>query len=450
MRQRRITQLSLFHPCAVDHPVGDDLEGMSSWLDAHPDLLEEVASDLGGSPEGIGRRGLSCETVLRCALLKHLRQETFRGLEFLLRDSRSAQRFARVDALRPPGKSALQATVGSIRAQTWERINGLLLSDARSSGVESGERVRVDSTVTRTNVLEPSDSQLLWDGVRVLTRLLVQAREAFGADTVSFCDHRRSARRRALEARTQRGADRRAKTYRRLLRIVKRTRGYASSALAAVAEAGEGEACWQAWRKRVEECDGLLGRVVEQTRRRVLDGETVPAQEKVVSLFEPHTDIVVKGGRRTQYGHKLNLATGRSGLVLDVVVEDGNPADSARCLPMLERHAARWGAAPTHAAFDGGYASRENLKAAKELGVTHAVFQKTRGLKDEDMSPSSWIRRQLRNFRAGVEAGISHLKRCFGLGLCRWKGLPAFRAYVQSAVFAHNLVRLVRLLPRPG
>ena len=133
-----------------------------------------------------------------------------------------------------------------------------------------------------------------------------------------------------------------------------------------------------------------------------------------------------------------------------MVVEDGNPADSARCLPMPERHAARWGAAPTHAAFDGGYASRENLDAAKALGVRHAVFQKTRGLREEQMSPSSWIRRQLRNFRAGVEAGISHLKRCFGLGLCRWKGLPAFRAYVQSAVFAHNLIRLVRLLPRPG
>ena len=281
MRQRRITQLSLFHPCAVDHPVGDDLERMSSWLDGHAEVLEAVASDLGGGPGGVGRRGLSRDgSALRAA--EHLRQETFRGLEFLLRDSRSAQRFARVDALRPPGKSALQATVGSIRSETWERINGVLLSAARSSGVESGDRVRVDSTVTRTNVLSPSDSGLLWDGVRVLTRLLAQAREAFGAQTVPFCDHRRSAKRRALEARTQRGAERRAKTYRRLLRIVKRTRGCASSALAAVAEAGEGEACWQAWRKRVEECDGLLGRVVEQTRRRVLEGETVPAQEKVV------------------------------------------------------------------------------------------------------------------------------------------------------------------------
>ena len=104
-------------------------------------------------------------------------------------------------------------------------------------------------------------------------------------------------------------------------------------------------------------------------------------------------------------------------------------------------------AAPTHAAFDGGYASRENLKAAKALGVTHAVFHKKRGMKVADMTPSAWLYRQLKRFRAGVEAGISYLKRCFGLGLCRWHGLPRFKAYVQSAVFAHNLMRLARLQP---
>ena len=106
--------------------------------------------------------------------------------------------------------------------------------------------------------------------------------------------------------------------------------------------------------------------------------------------------------------------------------------------------------APTHAAFNGGYASRENLKQAKALGVTHAVFHKKRGMKAADMTPSAWLYRQLKRFRAGVEAGISYLKRCFGLGLCRWRGLPRFKAYVQSAVFAHNLMRLARLRPQPG
>ena len=337
---------------------------------------------------------------------------------------------------------------------SWEAINRTLLEMARASGVETGDRVRIDSTVTETHILEPSDSRLLFDGVRVLTRLLGQAREELGAVAVDFHDRCRAAKRRALEAGSQRGAERRAKTYRKLLKLTGRTVGYVEAALPAVVAA---EAPWsRVWVETATAYLELLGRVTEQTERRVFGGETVPAGEKVVSLFEPHTDIIVKGGRGTHYGHKINLATGRSGLVFDVVVEDGNPADSARppavgrCLPMLGRHIEHYGVAPSRAAFDGGYASRENLKAAKALGIEHVVFHKKRGLKVEDMTRSSWLYGQLKRFRAGVEAGISYLKRCFGLGRCLWRGLPRFKAYVQSAVFAHNLMRLVRLHPKPA
>ena len=180
-----------------------------------------------------------------------------------------------------------------------------------------------------------------------------------------------------------------------------------------------------------------------------LHSKTVAAADKVVSLFEPHTDIVRKGGRNTYYGHKVNLATGRSGLVLDAVVESGNPTDSTRCLAMLDRHREHYGVAPSHAAFDGGYASRDNLAQAKALGVRHAVFHKKSGLKAEDMTPSSWLYDQLKRFRAGIEAGISYLKRFFGLRRCRWRGLARFKAYVHSAIFTHNLMRLARLRPQP-
>ena len=448
MREKRNAQTSLFDPQAVDHPVADDLERASAWLDAHPELLDLIAADLGASSgAGRGRRGLSCEAVLRCAVLKHLRQETYRGLEFALRDSLSARRFARIDESRPPRRSAPRATVGAIRAGTWERINRVLLDAARDAGVESGDHVRVDSTAVETHILEPSDSRLLFDGVRVLTRMLGVARERLGAEAVAFHDHRRAARRRHLEIGSARGAEKRARTYGKLLRLLANTVGYVEAALPAVGAAG---APWaRAWEAVAAEYLDLLVRVVDQTTRRVFDGEAVPAREKVASLFEPHTDIIRKGGRETHYGHKVNLATGRRGLVLDAVVEDGNPADSARCLPMLERHVAHYGAAPSRAAFDGGYASKANLRAAKDLGVEHVVFHKKSGLKVADMTPSSWIYARLRRFRAGVEAGISHLKRCFGLGRCRWRGLPRFKAYVQSAVFAHNLMRLVRLPPKP-
>ena len=450
MRAKRTAQTSLFDPEVVDHPVADLLEQSSAWLDEHPELLAGIAADLAGEggPADAGRRGLSCETVLRCAVLKHLRGETYRGLEFALRDSLSARRFARLDEARPPPRrSALQATVGSVEAETWERINRTLLSAALAEGIETGERVRIDSTVTATHILEPSDSGLLRDGIRVLARLLSVARAHLGAEAMAFHDHRRAAKRRHLEIQSKRGAVQRAKVYRRLLELAERTAGYVEAALPKVAASG---AEWApAWTEEACGYNDLLVRAADQARRRVFDGETVPAKEKVASLFEPHTDIIRKGGRGTHYGHKVNFATGRSGLVLDAVVEDGNPADSARCLPMLERHVRHYGSAPERAAFDGGYASRENLKDAKALGVKHAVFHKKRGMKVEDMTPSAWMYRQLKRFRAGVEAGISYLKRCFGLGLCRWRGLPRFKAYVLSAVFAHNLVRLAGLRPAP-
>lgn len=450
MRIERSTQTSLFDPSAVDHPVARELEWASAWLDAHPEWLEAVGADLdNGTGSGRGRRGLSCETVLRCAVLLHLRQASYRGLAFELADSLSARRFARLDPSRAvPGKSALQAGIGSIGAETWERIGRGLLEAARAAGVETGATVRVDSTVSETHILAPSDSRLLYDGVRVLTRLLHRAREALGPEAVVFRDHRRAARRRDLEVGSQRGAKRRAKTYRRLLRLVRRTRGYAVSALPAVRAV---ESAWSRdWVAQVTGYLELLDRVMDQAERRVFGGETVPAGEKVVSLFEPHTDIIRKGGRKTQYGHKINVASGRSGLVLDVVVEEGNPADSARCLPMLQRHVEHYGAAPSRAAFDGGYASRENLAEGKQLGVKHLVFHKKRGMKPEDMTPSPWLYRRLKRFRAGAEAGISYLKRCFGLGRCLWRGFARFTAYVHSAVFAHNLMRLVRLHPKPA
>ena len=174
-----------------------------------------------------------------------------------------------------------------------------------------------------------SDSRLFYDGVRVLRRLLREASGRLAA--VRMRDHGRAAKRRHREIGSQRDAQRRAAIYRRLLRPVARTIGYAEAALLEVECVTEP---WvETWSAEARHYLELVQRVVQQTKRRVFDGETVPAGQKVVSLFEAHADIICKGGRQTHYGHKINLTTGRSALV---VVEDGNPADSTRCLPMLQ------------------------------------------------------------------------------------------------------------------
>src|SRR3954464_7563162 len=258
-------------------------------------------------------------------------------------------------------------------------------------------------------------------------------------------DHRRAAKKRWQAIEYTRGRPKRMPLYRALIRIVRTTLAYlrevatrlASSTTPAVA----------LWRDKVRPYEPLIESVIAQSERRVLRGETVPAREKLVSLFETHADIIVKGKRDIQYGHKLNLSTGRSGLVLDLVIEAGNPADSEQLMPMLERHIAAYEVAPRQAVADGGFASRDNLSRAKACGVRDMAFHKKSGLRIEDMVRSRWVYRKLRNFRAGIEASISCLKRAYGLARCTWRGLDHFKAYVWSSVVAYNLAIFARLRP---
>ena len=199
------------------------------------------------------------------------------------------------------------------------------------------------------------------------------------------------------------------------------------------------------WCQEVDYYLPMINKVIDQTTRRVFNDEKVPATEKIFSLFEAHTNIIVKGSRDIQYGHKLNFSTGRSGMVLDVVIESGNPADSDQFIPMVDRHIKHYGKAPRQVAADGGYASKENLETARLRNIKDVAFHKKRGLEILDMAKSLWVYRKLRNFRAGIEAGISYLKRCFGLSRCNWKGLEHFKSYVWSSVVTHNLVMMARL-----
>jgi len=279
--------------------------------------------------------------------------------------------------------------------------------------------------------------------VRVMVRLLTQASALPGAPPIVWRNHRRLAKKRALAIRYSRGEERKAKLYRHLIAATRATVTALQRAVQGLAACAAIEA--ELWRGQVRHYLPLIERLISQAERRVLAGEAVPACDKLVSLFETHADIIVKGGRDVHYGHKLNLTTGRSGLILDVVVEAGNPADAERFLPMLERHIALCGTPPRQIAGDGGYASLDNLNQAKARGVHDVAFHKKRGLAIEDMVKSRWVYRKLRNFRAGIEANISCLKRAFGLARCTWRGLAHFKAYVWSSVVAYNLALFARL-----
>src|SRR5438874_7732325 len=291
----------------------------------------------------------------------------------------------------------------------------------------------------------PTDSSLLWDAVRVMVRLLKQASALPGAPSIIWRNHRRLAKKRALAIQYSRGKAQKAKLYRELIAATRATVSTLEHAAQRLAAGATIQA--ELWLGQVRHYLPLIERIITQAERRVLAGEAVPSGEKLVSLFETHADIIVKGGREVHYGHKLNLTTGKSGLILDVVVETGNPADAERFLPMLERHIARQGTPPRQTASDGGYASLDNLKRAKALGVEDIAFHKKRALTIDAMVKSRWVYHKLKNFRAGIEANISCLKRAFGLARCTWRGLDHFKAYVWSSVVAYNLTLFARLNP---
>ena len=439
---RRHEQLSLEQPY-IEHSHARELAKISQILSLHPDIAEFVGQDLvrGLACPQTGARGMSGDQVLRVLLLKQMNGFSYRELEFHLADSVTYRTFCRFGALEPtPSRATLAENLKKVQARTLEAIGAMVIRYAAKKGVERGRKVRVDSTVVETNVHAPTDSSLLWDGVRVLTRLLGVAHGSFGFGL--YTDHTRRAKRRMLAIQHTGSKPKRTAAYRDLLKVAGKTVGYAQRAI----EHMEGNAGAQRLANEITHYTGLLEQVITQTRRRVIEDEKVPASEKLVSLFEPHTDIIVKDRRDTLYGHKVFVTGGASGLILDCKIEAGNPADTTLALPMLQRQEALYGRPPRQAAMDGGFASKDNLKDAKVLGVSDVCFQKKRGLKVSEMTRSSWVYKRLRDFRAGIEGLISFLKRAFGLDRCTWQGAESFESYVQASVLAANLLTLARHL----
>ena len=439
-------QLPLVAPW-IAHAHAIELAAMSALLDEQPALSARVQQDLeAGCPTNArtGRPGLSGEQTLRLLLVRQMTSWTYDELAFHLADSATYRTFCRVSALTgTPSKSALAATLRRVSPSTLAALNDLVVTSAAARRIERAQTVRIDATVVPVAIHPPTDSSLLLDAVRVLYRLLEQAEVAAGF--AAYHRHLKRATRRALaivHLAPQQTA-RRCACYRELIDLTESTATDATCALAHLECLPSTPA-----RDRVSAQLAMLlprvAQVIDQTTRRVLCGEAVPADEKLVSLFEAHTDVIRKDRRDTYYGHKIFLTTGASGLILDCAIPKGNPADSTWTVPLVQRQQALFGQAPRQATFDGAFASKSNLTNCKDLGVADVCFAKKRGLAVLDMVRSQWVYDKLRRFRAGIEAGISLLKRVFGLARCVWKGARGFHAYVRTAVLAANLIVLAR------
>ncbi len=453
---RHSEQLPLTAPW-ISHVHAAELTAISALLDQDSRIAALVEQDLFRSCRKnarTGRPGLTGDQVIRIALVRQMNSWTYAELAFHLADSVSYRSFCRLGALSArPSKSALAANLRKLRTETLHRINQLVVTSPVARQIESGRTVRIDSTVIEAWVHAPTDSSLLFDGVRVLLRLLRRTERLAGFN--AYHSHLKRAKRRLMEIQHAAPQATRARrtAYRDLIALAEATAGYAACAIEELSGhlATRSQTLGKPLTKLLVKLHrqlahylSLVERVIDQTTRRVLHGDSVPATEKVVSLFETHTDVLVKDRRETYYGHKIFLTGGTSGLILDCAITKGNPADSSWAVPMLKRQRSLYGRAPRQASFDGGFASKDNLAQAKALGVSDICFAKRRGLAVLDMVKSSWVYRKLRSFRAGIESVISLLKRVFGLERCVWKSAAGFISYVRLGVLTANLVTLAR------
>jgi IS5 family transposase len=447
MRRSVRDQLSLV-PTSFGHSHVRELEAARAVLDAHPEFARWVQADLlaGGIDPDRGRDGMSGEQVLRALIVKQANGFSYEGLAFHLADSQSYRAFCLFGfADAPPKRSTLQRNIKLVRAETLERVNRVLVRQAQEEGVEDGQRLRGDSTVVEAAIHEPTDSSLLVDCVRVLTRWLRRVGEYV---EVPWTNHLRRAKRRGLAIQHAPKAELRVPLYRDLVKVAENTVAAARFSVEELERTFPPEAFQQPelheLRVALVHYIKLANKVLDQTRRRVFEQETVPAPAKIVSIFEPHTNIIRKDRRETLYGHKVFLTAGASGLIVDCFVARGNPTDSTHAVTLAERAVKVLDTKPDQIVFDGGFSSRANLVAIKELGIRDVAFSKAPGIAIKEMVKRTWLYQRLRHFRAGIEGIISFLKRCFGWDRCAWRSWASFRAYTWGSVVAANLVTLAR------
>jgi len=331
MRQNHRIQPTLTEPW-LDLPRAKELKTISDLLDQHPMLGALVAQDL-ATGKSKQCAGLTGGQALRALVIKQMNGFSYEELAFHLADSQTYRRFCLFGITdQVPKRSTLAENIKRISASTLEQVNRTLVEAAIAAGVERGRKVRIDSTVVETNIHPPSDSALLFDCVRVLTRLMATVKK-LGVEGAEYSNRTRRAKRRWIGIHRARRKRHRRRLYRDLVNVTEEVVTMATGVLR-TAQGHKPRSMDQVVRLQATIAElewylSLTKRVLDQTRRRVFNGEVVPASEKLVSIFEEHSDIIVKAPRETQFGHKVTLTGGSSSMILDCVISEGNPADSS-------------------------------------------------------------------------------------------------------------------------
>jgi transposase, IS5 family len=434
------------------------LQAISNFVDEHAELVEKVRRDLakGLKKPHTGRNGLTAQQTLRSLTLMRVKNWDYRELRERIADGYTLRRFTDFHSQSVPQHDAFNRAFNRLTPATLQAVNDAVVRAAVTLGLEDGKKLRADSTVVETDIHHPTDNTLLWDSVRVVTRLVERLRKLLPPGIGGFTNRTRSARRRMQEIQRmtskQRG-HRQVDKYRQLIGIAEQVVADARGVLQKTKNVRVGwlrEITIQSLRREIEHYCGLADRVIDQSRRRVLEGQPVANAQKVFSIFEPHTDLIKRGKilKDIEFGHKVFLAESARGLITQYRVLDGNPSDQDQVQAALDRHQKTFRRSPELCSLDRGFFSEKNLVLCQRAGVKVVCVPQRGGKKTpkREAYENSPVFKKGQRFRAGIEGRISVLFRGRGMKRCLAEGRQRFELLVGAAVLANNLMVIAQLL----
>lgn len=407
-----------------------------------------------------GRQQTPAEVALRMLILKHVRNWSYEVLEREVRANVVYRTFCRIGAEKVPDEKTLVRLGQAIGAETIGELHDRIVALAQERRVIRGRKLRVDTTVVESNVHYPTDSGLLADGTRVLTRTMKRIAQKAGGLKRGVRNRMRSVTKRVIaiaHALRHKGAEgelKRKKEYRQLLRLTRQILNDSERVLREV------EALPSRPRSGVTALGERLGamaeqvrRVVRQTKARVFAGLT-QFPDKLVSLFEPHTEVIRKGkaGQPNEFGKLVELQEAENQIITHYEVYEERPSDRHLLLPAVKAHRRKLGRVPGWVAADAGFYSQANEQEAQAMGVKYVSIpnRSTRSVERRRWEKQRWFKKG-QKWRTGCEGRISVLKRRHGLSRCRYHGLQGMRRWVGLGVIADNLINLGRhLAPQPA
>jgi len=410
-----------------------------------------------------GRQGTAAEVVLRLLILKHIRNWSYAVLEREVRANLVYRDFTRVGAGKTPDAKTMGRWGVALGADVIKQIHTRMVAMAQSHGLTEGCRMRVDTTVVETNIHYPTDSSLLGDGVRVLTRTMQKITAIVGDVGTKLHDRCRSVKLRALDiaraarSKAKQGQEKLKRAYRQLLsstsRVVGQAKRFSSEIAAGVKRSADAvqQLALQGLRDKLDAMVPLVRQVMKQTRARILRGDT-RSDGKLASLFEPSTEIIRKGkaGKPTEFGKMVKLQEAENQIVIDYEVYDRRPNDADLLVAAIETHHARLGRVPRLVAADASFYSAKNEAAAKAVGVKRVCIpnRSTKSAERKREQKKRWFR-QGQRWRTGCEGRISVIKRRHGLNRCRYRGEAGMQRWVGLGVIADNFITIGRAMAKP-